>query len=85
MESKVQLKEYSTTDFYTTAMLISQKQEVIKVSKEGDNGQIKRFHFNETSAVQKIVMSYINGQLEGNIKEFRNAIETVKGIVWTSN
>lgn len=74
-------KEYSTTDFYTTAVLISQKFQVLYVSKKGTTGKVKCFHFDNTPLVQKAIMNYINGNLEGNIKEFRNALETVKDMV----
>ena len=76
---------YSTTDFYTTAVLISQDFPVIEVTKEGHGGKVKRFHFKQTPEVQKVVMDYINGKLEGNIRDFRNAIETVKDMVYSSN
>jgi predicted secreted protein len=77
--------EYSTTDFYTTAVLISQNFIVVEVTKEGHGGKVKRFHFKKTPELQKIVMDYINGKLEGNIRIFRNAIETVKDMVYSSN
>ena len=76
---------YSTTDFYTTAVLIAQEFQVTEVSSEGAGGRTKRFHFNKTPEVQEAVMSYINGKLEGNIRDFRNAIETVKDMVYSSN
>ena len=76
---------YSTTDFYTTAVLISQEFQVTEVSREGHQGKVKRFHFDKTPEVQEVVMSYINGKLEGNIRDFRNAIETVKDMVYSSN
>ena len=76
---------YSTTDFYTTAVLISQSFPVVEVTKEGHGGKVKRFHFKKTPEVQKVVMDYINGKLEGNIRNFRNAIETVKDMVYSSN
>jgi len=76
---------YSTTDFYTTAVLISQEFQVTEVTKEGHQGKVKRFHFDKTPEVQGVVMNYINGKLEGNIRDFRNAIETVKDMVYSSN
>ena len=76
---------YSTTDFYTTAVLISQEFQVTDVTREGHQGKVKRFHFDKTPDVQEVVMSYINGKLEGNIRSFRNAIETVKDMVYSSN
>lgn len=74
---------YSTTDFYTTAVLISQEFQVANVSREGHQGKVKRFHFDDTPGVHEVVMSYINGKLEGNIRDFRNAIETVKDMVYS--
>jgi hypothetical protein len=77
--------KYSTTDFYTTALLIARGFEVKDISSEGDYSKTKRFHFDKTPEVQEAVMSYLNGRLEGNIRDFRNAIETVKDMVWSSN
>ena len=77
--------QYSTTDFYTTAMLISQNFTVLHVTKEGLNGKVKRFYFDKTPEVKEIVMSYVNGKLNGNVRDFKNAIETVKDMVYSSN
>ena len=76
---------YSTTDFYTTAMLIAQRYEVKQVTSEGPSGRVKRFHFTNNDELQKIVMKYMNGSLEGNLKDFKNAIETVKDLVHSSS
>ena len=76
---------YSTTDFYTTAVLISQDFEIAGVTDEGHQGKVKRFHFENSSAVEKVVMNYVNGKLQGNLRDFRNAIETVKDLVYSSN
>lgn len=74
---------YSTTDFYTTAVLVFKKFEVIRIStdKEKGKGRVKRFHFENTPELQETVMSYMNGKLEGNLRGFRNSIETVKDMV----
>jgi len=77
--------KYSTTDFYTTAMLISQDFIVTEVTKEGPSNKVKRFHFSENSKIRSVVMNYVNGNLQGNIKDFKNAIETVKDMVYSSN
>ena len=77
--------QYSTTDFYTTAMLISQNFTVLHVTKEGPNGKVKRFYFDKTPEVKEVVMSYVNGKLNGNVRDFKNAIETVKDMVYSSN
>lgn len=76
---------YSTTDFYTTAMLISQNFEVMNVTKEGSEGKVKRFHFKKTEEVDDVILRYVNGNLEGSIRDFKNAIECVKDMVYTSN
>ena len=72
---------YSTTDFYTAAVLISQKFEVQSVSLGGPGNRVKRFHFKESPAIRSTVMSYMNRILVGNLREFRDAIETVKDLV----
>jgi predicted secreted protein len=72
---------YKTTDFYTTAVLISQKFEVKEISTQGPNDKVKKFHFEDTPELREIIMKYMNGTLEGNLREFRNAIETVKDAV----
>lgn len=84
MECEVQPsaeKDYTTTDFFTTAVLISEGFRVEKISLEGRDGKIKRFHFKDTDKRNQIVMSYVNGELHGNIKKFRHAIDTVKDML----
>lgn len=72
---------YSTTDFYLTAVLISQKYKIKETTKEGPNDRVKRFHFEDSEKLRDTIMEYMNGDLEGNIREFRNSIETVKDMV----
>jgi len=72
---------YSTTDFYLTAVLISCKYKIQETTTEGPNGRVKRFHFEDTPSLRNTIMQYMNGDLEGNIREFRNSIETVKDMV----
>ena len=72
---------YSTTDFYTTAVLIAKKFQVENVTSEGPNGKIKKFHFTDSEVLRDVVKLYMNRQLEGNIRDFRDAIETVKDLV----
>jgi len=72
---------YSTTDFYTTAILIAQKFEVKQITTEGPNKKVKRFHFEDSKELKEIIMKYMNNSLVGNLREFRNAIETVKDMV----
>lgn len=72
---------YSTTDFYITAVLIALKFEVESISKEGPNDRVKRFHFANSDELDLVILRYMNGTLEGNLKEFKQAIETVKDMV----
>lgn len=72
---------YTTTDFYTTAVLIATKHPVLEVTKEGPANRVKRFHFNKSDELDKTVLAYMNGTLEGSLREFRNAIECVKDLV----
>ena len=75
------MKEYTTTDFYTAAVLISQGFEVLDVTPSPTNTSTKVFHFEETEELHKVRKAYANGKLEGNIKAFKNAIETVKDYI----
>lgn len=72
--------EYSTTDFYTAAVLISQGFEVKNVTTNTTT-KVKKFHFIDTPVLRDIQMSYLNGNLNGNIRVFKNAIETVKDLL----
>lgn len=74
-------KTYITGDFYTTAVLILNKFEVLKLTSHGPDGRVKKFHFEETEELKEVVMDYMNGKLEGNIRSFRNSIEVVKDMV----
>ena len=75
---------YSTTDFYTTAVLISKKFLVKEVSVEGTSRKVKRFHFEDTPLLRDTILQYMNRTLDGNLREFRDAIETVKDLVHSS-
>lgn len=77
------MKEYATTDFYTTAMLVYKKFPVIKITAEGNNGRVKRFHFEDTDELRQAILCYMNGQMEGNLRDFRNSIESIKDAVHT--
>lgn len=72
---------YTTTDFYITAMLIAKDFEVRRISKEGPDDRVKRFHFEDDQELQDTILAYMNGSLEGNLKGFKQAIETVKDMV----
>jgi len=80
-------KPYSTTDFYTTAVLKTLKFEIIEITnhlpngKEDPDGRVKRFHFEDTPELRDVVMKYMNGTLEGNLRDMRNGIEAVKDMV----
>ena len=75
---------YATTDFYTTAVLIAQKFEVKEITTEGPGNRVKRFHFEDSKELKEVIMKYMNNTLNGNLREFRNAIETVKDMVHSS-
>lgn len=72
---------YSTTDFYTTAVLISQNFEVVNLTSEPPSNKVKRFHFKDSPELRKTIMAYTNKTLDGNIRDFKEAIETVKEMV----
>ena len=72
---------YSTTDFYTTAVLIAKKFEVENITTEGPGGKVKRLHFADTEELRTTILSYMNRKLDGNLRDFRDAIETVKDMV----
>lgn len=73
---------YSTTDFYTAAVLIAQGFKVDKVTTN-PGGRVKTFHFPDSVELRDIQMKYVNGILEGNIRQFKNSIETVKDLLHT--
>lgn len=72
---------YSTTDFYTTAVLIAMDFEVLEVTKEGPGNRVKRFHFEDTPELRNVIKQYMNGKLQGSFREFKNSIEVVKDLV----
>lgn len=78
---------YTTTDFYTAALLISLDYEICEVRSENPNGKenarghVKRFCFLDSDALRKDIMEYMNSKKVGNLRKFRDAIETVKDIV----
>lgn len=73
--------KYTTTDFYTTAVLVLRKFEVLEIRAEGKNDKVKRFVFEDTTELRDTILSYMNGSINDNLREFRNAIETVKDMV----
>lgn len=77
---------YTTTDFYTAALLISLGYEIQEVTREGKpdkdgKGRTRRFHFEDSPELQKDIMSYMNNKKQGLLRDFRDAIETVKDLV----
>jgi len=74
-------EQYTTTDFYTTAVLVLKKFEVLEIRAEGKNDKVKRFVFTDTPELRETILSYMNGTVVDNLREFRNAIETVKDMV----
>jgi transcriptional regulator with AAA-type ATPase domain len=76
-ESKMtDIKDYTTSDFYVTAMLISQKFTVENV--DGSNPKRKVFTFKDSKELREAIKNYMNGTLVGNLREFKNAIESTK-------
>lgn len=72
---------YITSDFYTAAVLVSQGFNVSEVSTASVGSKVKKFHFANSPELKDIQMKYLNGSLEGNIRSFKNAIETIKDII----
>lgn len=77
---------YTTTDFYTAALLICLGYEVRSVTREGKpdkdgQGKTRRFHFPNSEQLQQDRMAYMNNKKEGLLRDFRDAIETVKDLV----
>jgi len=78
------MSDYTTTDFYTTAILVLKKYEILEVRAEGKNDKVKRFVFEDTPELREDILSYMNGNMEGNLRDFRNAIENTKDLVHSS-
>ena len=79
--STEEVKEYSTTDFYITAMLLSQNFKLRHIKNEGDSKRIKRFFFEDSDKLNTSIIDYSNGSLTGNIRGFRQSIDIVKDLV----
>ena len=75
---------YSTTDLYTTAVLLFSDFHIVKVTSHGDSGRVKRFHFEDSEELQNTILQYMNGTLHGDIRKFRNSIEVTKDLVHSS-
>ena len=80
-------EKFTTTDFYTAALLVYCEYEILEVTREGDpdrrdgQGKTRRLHFEQSDALKKDIMDYRNGKKEGNLKKFKESIETVKDLV----
>ena len=77
---------YTTTDFYTAALLVCLGYEIKSVSREGQDdkdgkGKTRRFHFKDSGELTSDIMAYMNNKLEGKLRDFRDAIETIKDLV----
>ena len=72
---------YSTTDFYTTAVLLLKKYKIKEITTEGPQKKVKRFWFEDSDELRAIIMEYMNGDLCENLRDFRNSIDTVKDLV----
>lgn len=78
---------YSTTDFYTAALLICCDYDVQKVTRENGGGEedprgrVCRFWFSESPELRQDILSFTNGKKDGSLKKFKEAIETVKDLI----
>ena len=77
---------YTTTDFYTAALLVSLEYEIKEVTREGKpdrdgKGKTRRLHFEDSEQLQKDIMAYMNNKKKGLLRDFRDAIETIKDLV----
>jgi len=73
--------KYTTTDFYTTAVLVLKKFEVLEITSEGPTNRVKRFVFEDNDELRTTILSDTNGTMDGNLRDFRNGIECVKDMV----
>ena len=73
------MAEYTTSDFYVVAMLISQKFTVESV--DGNNSKRKVFHFIDSKELRDAIKNYMNGTLVGSLREFRNALAQAKDYI----
>jgi len=77
---------YTTTDFYTAALLICLGYEIEQVTREGSKdkdgeGRTRRFHFKDSDELRNDILAYMNNKKEGLLRDYRDAIETVKDLV----
>lgn len=72
--------EYTTTDLYTVAVLVSQGYPIEEV--RGDSR--KKFVFKDNEQLRTCIRDFMNGALKGDLRNFKNAIETVKDLLHSS-
>lgn len=87
--SESESDRFTTTDFYTAALLVYCNYEILKVTREGHEdkrdglGKTRRFHFDESDQLNKDIMDFRNGKKIGNLRKFKEAIECTKDLVHT--
>jgi len=74
-------KDYSTSDFYTAAVLIAFGFELTDITPSTKDSKVKIFHFADSDELRNTRMMYANGKLLGNIKKFKQAVEEVKELL----
>lgn len=77
--------EYITTDINITAVLKSQGFKIVKITPSGrtsNKGSIKQFHFESSESLTDTKMKYIHGDLTGNLRDFTNAMESVRELIY---
>lgn len=80
-------EEFTTTDFYTAALLVFCEYEILKVTREGKEdrrdglGKTRRFHFESSDKLKQDIMDFSNGKKHGSLRKFKQAIEIVKDLV----
>jgi hypothetical protein len=80
-------EEFTTTDFYTAALLVHSEYEIRGVTREGPEdkrdglGKTRRFHFTNSEELSREILDFRNGKKTGSLKKFKEAIETIKDLV----
>ena len=80
-------EKFTTTDFYTAVLLVFCEYEILEVTREGKPdsrdglGKTRRFHFDACDQLQQNIMDFRNGKIEGSLRKFKEAVETVKQLV----
>lgn len=71
---------YKTKDLYLASYIYSMKQELLKVERDG---RICWFIFEDELRCKSLEQHYWLGKAIGNIKEFSNAIQSLKDIIYS--